>query len=586
MPMLENSKIEEIRKSVNIIDVIGEYIPLTQRGRNYFCVCPFHDDHSPSMSISNDLQIYTCFSCGATGNVFKFLMDYEHITFMDALAKVAAKGGIDINVNTYTPRKVINNEIYQIYDIAAKFYQNNLNSSYGIEAKEYLKKREVDETIIKEFGIGLSLIKNDVLTNLLLKKEFKNDDLIKSGLIVENQNGLHDIYMNRIMFPLMNLEGRVVGFSGRIYNTKDNSKYINTRETEIFKKGEILYNYYRAKDECRIKKTVIIMEGFMDVIRAYTIGVKNVVASMGTAITKEHAHLLKRLAPNIILLFDGDAAGEKATISCIEELNKIDVIPKVVRLEEGLDPDDYIKRYGKEKFLKKLNSPIDVMEFKMNYLKSNKNLDDSVDLADYINECLKDLEKIDDDILKEITLKKLSETSSLDINLLRSKLKKKEISKKFLTPVKKNLAKNYYDKCEIAERNLIYRMLNSTEVIKKYIKKVTFMPHDQYRMLANKIRFFYEEHDNKFDPADFYTVVNNSTNEKMQENLNSILNTNLEEQFDASEIDDYIKVINEYNLKNEAKKIENETKEDIDFNLKQEKLKKIVELKLRGEKND
>lgn len=585
MPMLENSKIEEIRKSVNIIDVIGEYIPLTQRGRNYFCVCPFHDDHSPSMSISNDLQIYTCFSCGATGNVFKFLMDYEHITFMDALAKVAAKGGIDINVNTYTPRKVINNEIYQIYDIAAKFYQNNLNSSYGIEAKEYLKKREIDETIIKEFGIGLSLIKNDVLTNLLLKKEFKNDDLIKSGLIVENQNGLHDIYMNRIMFPLMNLEGKIVGFSGRIYNTKDNSKYINTRETEIFKKGEILYNYYRAKDECRIKKTVIIMEGFMDVIRAYTIGVKNVVASMGTAITKEQAHLLKRLAPNIILLFDGDVAGEKATIACIEELNKIDVIPKVVRLEEGLDPDDYIKKYGKEKFLNKLNSPIDVMEFKMNYLKNNKNLDDSVDLADYINECLKDLEKIDDDILREITLKKLSETSSLDIELLRTKLTKKEISKNISRPVKSPV-KKYYDKCEIAERNLIYRMLNSTEVIKKYMKRVTFMPHDQYRILANKIRFFYEEHDNKFDPADFYTIVNNGTNEKMQENLNSILNTNLEEQFDASEIDDYIKVINEYNLKNEAKKIENETKEDIDFNLKQEKLKKIVELKLRGEKND
>ena len=585
MPMLENSKIEEIRKSVNIIDVIGEYIPLTQRGRNYFCVCPFHDDHSPSMSISNDLQIYTCFSCGATGNVFKFLMDYEHITFMDALAKVAAKGGIDINVNTYTPRKVINNEFYQIYDIAAKFYQNNLNSSYGIEAKEYLKKREIDETIIKEFGIGLSLIKNDVLTNLLLKKEFKNDDLIKSGLIVENQNGLHDIYMNRIMFPLMNLEGKIVGFSGRIYNTKDNSKYINTRETEIFKKGEILYNYYRAKDECRIKKTVIIMEGFMDVIRAYTIGVKNVVASMGTAITKEQARLLKRLAPNVILLFDGDAAGEKATIACIEELNKIDVIPKVVRLEEGLDPDDYIKKYGKEKFLNKLNSPIDVMEFKMNYLKNNKNLDDSVDLADYINECLKDLEKIDDDILREITLKKLSETSSLDIELLRSKLTKKEISKNISKPVKSPV-KKYYDKCEIAERNLIYRMLNSTEVIKKYMKRVTFMPHDQYRMLANKIRFFYEEHDNKFDPADFYTIVNNGTNEKMQENLNSILNTNLEEQFDASEIDDYIKVINEYNLKNEAKKIENETKEDIDFNLKQEKLKKIVELKLRGEKND
>lgn len=582
MAMLDNSKIEEIRRSVNIIDIISEYLPLTQRGRNYFGVCPFHDDHSPSMSVSPDLQIYTCFSCGATGNVFKFIMDYENISFMEAVKVIASKGGIDVDVNTFTPKKVVNNDLYEMYDIARKLYQNNINSDYGKQAKEYLHERQITEEIIKEFGIGLSLIKNDILTNLFLKKEYKNTDILKSGLIIQGKNGLHDIYINRIMFPLTNLEGKTVGFSGRIYNNEDSSKYINTKETEIFKKGEILYNYYRAKDECRLKQTVIVVEGFMDVIRAYTIGIKNVVASMGTAITKQQATLLKRLAPNIILLFDGDSAGEKATESCIEELSKIGVTPKIVRLEENLDPDDYIKKYGKEKFLSKLNSPLNVMEFKMNYLKGKHNLNDTVELANYINECIKELNQIDDDILKEITLKKLANEAGINEELLRSKLVtkkevKKEIPKKEVTN---------YNKYEIAQRNLIFYMLNSTDVIKKYIKKVTFMPDDNYRALANKIRYFYEEHNNNFNAADFYTAVTNSGNEKILSLLNEILNMNLKLEFSPLEIDDYIEVITDFNIKSEVNRIDNELKQNIDINLKKEKLKKIVELKLRGEKND
>lgn len=582
MAMLDNSKIEEIRRSVNIIDIISEYLPLTQRGRNYFGVCPFHDDHSPSMSVSPDLQIYTCFSCGATGNVFKFIMDYENISFMEAVKVIASKGGIDVDVNTFTPKKVVNNDLYEMYDIARKLYQNNINSDYGKQAKEYLHERQITEEIIKEFGIGLSLIKNDILTNLFLKKEYKNTDILKSGLIIQGKNGLHDIYINRIMFPLTNLEGKTVGFSGRIYNNEDSSKYINTKETEIFKKGEILYNYYRAKDECRLKQTVIVVEGFMDVIRAYTIGIKNVVASMGTAITKQQATLLKRLAPNIILLFDGDSAGEKATESCIEELSKIGVTPKIVRLEENLDPDDYIKKYGKEKFLSKLNSPLNVMEFKMNYLKGKHNLNDTVELANYINECIKELNQIDDDILKEITLKKLANEAGINEELLRSKLVtkkevKKEIPKKEVTN---------YNKYEIAQRNLIFYMLNSTDVIKKYIKKVTFMPDDNYRALANKIRYFYEEHNNNFNAADFYTAVTNSGSEKILSLLNEILNMNLKLEFSPLEIDDYIEVITDFNIKSEVNRIDNELKQNIDINLKKEKLKKIVELKLRGEKND
>ena len=577
MPALDNSKIEEIRKSVNIVDIISEYVPLTQRGRNYFGVCPFHDDHSPSMSVSPERQIYTCFSCGATGNVFKFIMEHDNLTFMDAVKKIAEKGGIDVNISSIKSRKVVNSDLYEMYDIARKVYQNNLNSEYGTLAKEYLAKRDINEDIIKEFGIGLSLTKNDVLTNMFLKKEYKNSDIIKSGLIDQNARGMHDKYINRIMFPLEDLEGRTVGFSGRMYPESGQFKYINTQETDIFRKGDILYNYHRAREACRLSKTVIIMEGFMDVIRAYTIGVTNVVASMGTAITKTHAQLLKKLAPNIILLFDGDTAGEKATLSCIEELANIGVTPKIVRLEEDLDPDDYIRKYGKEKFLNKLEHPLNIMEFKMQYLKGKNNLNDSVELAKYINECIAELNKIDDDILREITIKKLVAESGLDEDLLRSKLVKKTVKKpeKVVREIKK------YDKYEKAERCLVYYMLNSIKVIQKYIKRLVFLPDDNYRMLANKIRYFYEEHNNKFALADFYTVISESGNEKLLETLNSVMNEALDSEPSDEEIEDYFSAIDEYNIKNEMKKIDNEMKVDSDLNSKKEKLKKFLELKKR-----
>ena len=579
MPMLDNTKIEEIRKSVNIIDIISEYLPLTQRGRNYFGVCPFHDDHSPSMSVSPDLQIYTCFSCGATGNVFKFVMDYENLTFMDAVKKIADKGGIDVNISSIKSRKNVNNNLYEMYDIAKKVYQNNLNSEYGTAAKEYLANRDINEDIIKEFGIGLSLIKNDVLTNMFLKKEYKNSDIMKSGLIVQNSRGMHDIYSNRIMFPLEDLEGRTVGFSGRMYPETGPGKYINTQETEIFKKGDILYNYHRAKDACRLSKTVIIMEGFMDVIRAYTIGVTNVVASMGTAITKNHASLLKKLAPNIILLFDGDAAGEKATMSCIELLANVNVTPKIVRLEDKLDPDEYIKKYGKEKFLEKLNNPINVMDFEMQHFRLQHNLNDPVEQAKYINECLKELNKIEDDILRELTIKKLVNESGIDEELLRSKLVKKEVKPKQI--IREEVRYNKYEK---EERNLLFYMLNSNSAIKKYMKKVVFLPDDNYRTLANKIRYFYEEHGNKLDVADFYTYISMNDNVELIKILDSVLN--MKASISDDKIDASLEAISCLNLERERNRIEKEISNDTDINSKKEKMKKLLELKLRGEKND
>ena len=258
--------INEIRRKVDIVDIIGERIPLTSRGKNFFGVCPFHEDTNPSMSVSRDKQIYTCFSCHATGNVFTFLENYEHLEFYEVLKMLADKVGIKLEGFSSQRKENPYDEWYQIYELSNKYYQNNLQTSLGKNAKSYLKQRGIDEETIKEFGIGLSLSKKDDLTELLTKKNYSLNLLNTIGLSVGNA----DIYRDRIMFPLFDLAGKCVGFSGRIYQDKDENKYLNTKETPIFKKGMLLYHYHIAKEEARVKKQVIIMEGFMDVIRAST----------------------------------------------------------------------------------------------------------------------------------------------------------------------------------------------------------------------------------------------------------------------------------------------------------------------------
>lgn len=580
MPRLSTEQINDIRSSVDIIDVVSKYVTLTQRGKNYFGVCPFHDDHSPSMSVSKEKQIYTCFSCGATGNVFKFVMDYENISFTQAIKKIADIGGISVDIDYQeNKRNIVNKSLYDIYDFSLKFYQNNLNTNEGKEAKDYLNKRGISDELIKVFGIGLSLKQRDLLTKLLLKKDFIEKDLIKSGLIIKNEYGLSDIYLGRIMFPLHDLNGKVVGYSGRVYNYNDTSKYINTKETEIFKKGELLYNYHRAKDEARNIGQVIIMEGFMDVMRAYTVGVKNVVATMGTAVTKNQALLIKRMAKEVILLFDGDSAGAKATFSCAEELERIGVIPKVVRLEENLDPDEYILKYGKEKFLNKLKNPINIMDFKIEYLRSKRNLNDSRETASYVNDVLEQLNNIDDDVLREITLNKLSKDSNLDIDFLREKLKVKPVKK---VEVKKAEKKKNMTKYEKAELYLVNYMMKSNDVVKLCIKKLSNLPTKSYRDLERLIITYYKEY-GYINEVDFLSYILDK-DESYMETVKKINKENIKENFTLDEINDYIKVILDYNMEVERERLNKLLKETEDVSKKQEIGNKLVELKiLRGE---
>ena len=460
---MDYNVINEIRKSVNIVDVISDYLPLTKKGKNYFGVCPFHDDHSPSMSVSEEKQIYTCFSCGATGNVFKFLQDYENISFLEAVKKCADKCGIEFS---YGKKKQINHnqDLYDIYEFASKLYQNNLYSVKGKEARGYLASRKLSDEIIKEFQLGLSLDEPNILTEAL-KKKYDDATLIKSGLVNEGEYDLYDIYRNRIMFPLYDLAGNIVGYNGRIYNSnnKNDSKYINSKETPIFKKGELLFNYHRAKAEARVNKCVIIVEGQIDTIRCYQAGFKNVVASLGTAVTKEHAMLLRKLSNNIILCFDGDKAGEKATLSAISELTKLGINPSIVRLEESLDPDEYILKYGASRFKEKIENPYSLIEYKELLLKRDIDLNNSEQLANYTNTMIKEISAIEDEVLKEISINKLASETKLDVKFIKSKLESKEVKKVL---VKRPIIK--YSKYEKSEQGLVFYLLKSDKVIKIY----------------------------------------------------------------------------------------------------------------------
>ena len=580
---LTNEELNQIRSSIDIVDVISGYIPLTPKGKNYFGVCPFHDDHSPSMSVSKDKQIYTCWSCGATGNVFKFVMDYENISFIDAVKIIADKAGISVSLNNARPvKQEKNQDVYDIYELSQKLYQNNINTSLGLKAKEYLKERDIGPEIIKEFGIGLALKEKELLTNFLIKKKYPIGTILKTGLVNKNSQGYYDMYYNRIMFPLWNLNGQVVGFSGRIYDTNDSSKYINSKESEIFKKGELLYNYHRAKDTARQAGSIIIMEGFMDVIRAYSVGIKNTIATMGTAVTKQQATLIKRMAKEVILCFDGDEAGAKATLSCSNELIAIGVTPKVVRLEKNMDPDEYIREYGKERFLHKIENPISIMDFKLNYLKENKDLNNNDDYSKYIHQVINELTKVDDPILIELTLSKLSHESNVSIEILRNELENiRTIDDKVATtaPIKKNVEK--VTKYEIAEKNLLFYMINYRDVVKIYNKKAIYMPTEKYRRLARKVCDFYKKNDNA-EVADLYTEV--SIEESNLNALHEIMSLNLKENYSVEEIQDYINTIYEYNVKFESKRIQEQMKKEADPTSKAILAQKLVELRLLKDK--
>ena len=573
MANISYEEILSIQRKANIVDIIRDYVPLTQRGKNYFGICPFHDDHNPSMSVSPEKGVYKCFVCGNAGNVFNFVMEYEKVSFYEAVKIVADKIGVSIDISTSKKENTKKSPLYDIYNIAYKFYQNNLNTVYGKDAKKYLLNRKIDEDVIKNFNIGLSLSDSE-LCNALKAKGFKDDDIVSSGVAVQNGNNIYDIYKNRIMFPLYDLEGNVVGFSGRIYNQKSESKYINTKETEIFKKGELLYNYHIAKKEARKEKNIIVVEGFMDVIRLSTIGIVNVVATMGTAVTKHQLNLIQKLAPNITLMFDGDKAGEKATNAFIELANGNDSNIKVVRLEDNLDPDEYILTKGKDKMIYNLSHAQSVYDYKLSSYKENIDFNDSKEVSNYINVMIKEFEKIDDDIVREIEIKKLSESTNVSYDLIKSKLKDSE-KKVIITHKPKNIKINKYEK---ASKYILYRMINDNNMILYYFNNLSYLPNDTERKLASEIVLFYKKF-NSFNLSDFIIYL-----EDKKELINLVVDISdlkyTEDELNDN-IDNYFDVIKESLYNNQIVKLTSELKNESNSVKRMEIAQKIVDLKIK-----
>ena len=579
MAFLSNDEINNIRARANIVDIIASYIPLTQRGRNYICVCPFHDDHSPSMSVSAEKQIYKCFACGATGNVFTFVAEYENVSFIEAVGIVAQKSGIDIDVGEFKQEAVTKyKEEYQIMELANKFYQNNLKTKAGEDALKYLTDRGISEDVIKNAGIGLSLDDNDSLLNLLTKKNYDIKLLQELGLVNQVNGKTYDVFSRRITFPLWDKDGNIVGFSARIYRgEKDASKYMNSKETKIFKKGETLYNYHNAKDEAKRKKEVIVVEGFMDAIRLMVSGINNVVALQGTAMTTEQISLLKKLRAKVILCLDNDNAGLLATANNGEELVKNGIETLVIRLSGEKDPDEYIIANGKDAFIDNLEHPLTFFEFKMNYLKQNKDLSKVEDLTDYINDVLKDLSISDDPILREVTLSKLSQEYNLSLDVLKSRLEKKEVVQKKEEPVNE-VIKQKKDLYNIGTEKILYFMMNGEEYVNQYQQKLGFFSEPILRNIANEIVYYINEN-GEITVADFITYVQDKN--EIKGKVMEIVNDSINDEVTMEAMDDYILAVSKVMTKNEINRLKAALKNELDENKKMKLVMQIAELKKR-----
>lgn len=565
----------DIKSKVNIVDVISEYLPVEQKGKNYFAICPFHDDHNPSMSISPEKQIYTCFVCGASGNVFNFVANYEKVSFVSAVKKVAQKAGINLNINVkddYKPQDTKYDKYYKMFDITNKYYQNNIKSVYGKKAIEYLHNRKIDDDVINEFEIGLSMNDNNV-SKLLEKKGYDVNELIDIGLCGKKDNFVYDIFRNRIMFPLYNLDGKPVGFSGRIYNGEKDSKYVNSKESIIFKKGNLLYNYHRALSHAREKHQIIVVEGFMDVIRLYTIGIKNVVATMGTAITKEHANLLMKLSKNIVLCFDGDKAGEKATISALDALEKIGITPKIIRLEDDLDPDDYIIKKGSDAYLTHLNNPMSSVVFKINIDKSKTNFNDYNEISTYLKNVSKELEKIDDKVVYELTVNKLSKETGVSCDTINDMVKSMPKNEIKVITKRTSLKKDKYQK---AEEYLVHYMLRNVDAVLIYQNNVSYLNDPILSKIAMQILEFYEI--NRYINITDFTVFLEDKIDLIEKSL-IIDDLSLPDEVNTDILMDYVKTIDEGILKREIEKTKKQIKEEMDVAKKISLTEKLRNLK-------
>lgn len=421
--------IDQVQDRVDIVEIIGGYIPLKKAGRNYRAPCPFHHEKTPSFMVSQEKQIFHCFGCGIGGNVFNFLMKYERLEFPEAVRMLAQKAGITIPLPTSQSKMETSliNRLYAANDLAANFFQRNLKEDRtGRAAYSYLIQRGINEETLKTFRLGYAVSDWEGLLTFSKQKGIGSDILEKAGLtILKEQGGYLDRFRNRIMFPILDIKSRVLGFGGRVFLKEDDGpKYMNSPETVIYNKGRNLYGLNFTWKYIRDENQVIVVEGYLDLIVPFQYGIKNIVASLGTSLTEDQIRLIRRYARNVVIIFDPDKAGEIATLRSLDLLIEEGMRVGVVRLPEGVDPDSFVRKHGTEQFKKIIADAKNLFEYKMSVLLSKYDKSILEDKASIVEEMLPTIAKVPNAVLKSGYIKMLADSLSIDEESVRQELKK------------------------------------------------------------------------------------------------------------------------------------------------------------------
>ena len=586
MARLSQEKIDEIRQSVDIVDVMGQYLELHKKGKNYMAICPFHDDNHPSLSISQSRQIYKCFVCGNGGNVFTFIQEYLKVPFVEAVMKVAEFGHVDMSGYSLEKRVVKVDEalapLYDMHAFALKLYMYYLYTQSGKQALDYLRHRGFDDDLIKMFGIGYAPEKS-ILHERFQKEGYTEVAQVKSGLVLENERH-YDRFHDRVMFPLYDEFGKVVGFSGRVYKAQDkNSKYMNSPESDIFIKGKTLYNYHRAKEAVRQAGFVYINEGFMDVIAMHRAHHDNCIALMGTALTKDHLRMLKRMTRTIHLCLDGDMAGQAAAMKSSDLLTSQGFKVKIVLLPDGRDPDEILSTEGIEGLDAVLKDTLSPIDYRMAYECSRLDLRNYEDRKTLLVKACEKIAKIEDRIDRGHYIAKLSSLTDFPKEIIEEQLlnssaileHREQFSQNRIETIQDQ--RPILDKYTLAEKNLLFYMLNDRQVSDIYEAKAGFMHNDTYRALAAYIRDYYRTH-KTMDVANLIDKIG-SSHSALVNALTDIAECSLPLPYQKEVIDDYIARITENTKNIREQELQQQFKDVLAPSAKAEILQKLIDLK-------
>lgn len=474
--------LEEVRSRNDIVDIISQYVTLKRKGRNFFGLCPFHNEKSPSFSVSPDKQIFKCFGCGKGGNVFHFLMNAENISFVEAVQILAERANIELPKNSgdEDEKQVqLKNEVYKVNEAAAMFYHETLYKPTSKIAQEYVKKRKLGNNTLKAFLIGYAPMNNE-LFNHLKSKGFSVEAMLASNLIGRSEKGVfYDKFKHRLMIPIQDVRNRYIAFGGRVLDDSK-PKYINSPEDIVYSKGRNLFGLNVAKRNSNgMLKEILIVEGYMDAISLYQRGITNVVASLGTALTDAQGRLLRRNAEKVILGYDADGAGQTAILRGMDILKNLGVDIRVLQISDAKDPDEYVIKYGADKFKKCMEDAISVVEFKVKILKQTLDLNNTNDKIKFLNEIAKTLASVDNSMEREVYIDKIGKTYGISTEAIQSEINKltnKEPDKKKIENtsviIKKNEEKTIDENVLRREKMLIYLLVNNSDQTFKRLSNV------------------------------------------------------------------------------------------------------------------